>query len=134
MELALRNQTILVLIAVAVPLPRTRCARQVEFLGPAANLFFEIHRNVDSRSPILANGLVLFGRSLHSGRLNGGSGFLAAIGGDVSGCFASHTVLLTDTQLQEWSCVMNKRHACTPIAAILLFATNHYLNITRTPV
>src|SRR5260370_37963694 len=97
MELALRNQTILVLIAVAVPLPRTRCALQVEFVGAAANLFFEIHRNVDSRPPILANVPVHFGRNLHSGRLNGGSGFLAAIGGYVYACFASHTVLLTDT-------------------------------------
>ena len=113
-NLALRNQPILVLVA------RSPSALQVEFVGAAANLFFEINRNQVGRLLILAS----FGRTLHSGRLNGGSGFLAAIGGTVSGCLASHTVLLTNTQVQEWSYVMNQRHARTPIGAIRLFAMN----------
>src|ERR1019366_2813088 len=122
-NLALRNQPILILVA------RSPFALQVEFVGAAANLFFEIDRNQVIRLRILAN----FGRNFHR-RRKGGYGFLAAIGGRVSGCLASHAVLLTDTQLQKWFYVMNKRHTHTPIAAIRLFATNPPSTITRTPV
>src|ERR1019366_3712540 len=122
-DLTLRHQPILVLVAVLVA--RRPSALQVEFVGALANLFFEIDRNEVGRLRILAH----FGRNLHRGRLNGGCGFLAAIGGTVSGCLAGHTVLLTDTQLEEWSYVMNKRHTRTPIAAIRLFARNDISNI-----
>src|ERR1039458_9382732 len=71
-DLALRNQPIRVLVAVDVLLARSRSALQVEFIGAAANLFFEIDREIDreidhnevGRLPILRN----FGRNLHSGR------------------------------------------------------------------
>src|ERR1019366_493574 len=115
-DLALRNQPIRVLVAVDVLVARSRSALQVEFIGAAANLFLEIDREIDhnevGRLAILRN----FGRNLHSGRLNRGCGFLAATGGRACGCLASHAVLLTDTQFQEWSYVTNKRHSRTPIS------------------
>ena len=96
-DLALRNQPILVLIA--VPIARGGCPLQVEFVGAAANLFFKIDRafdmNLVGRSPAFAN----LGRNLHRGWRRGDSGFLAAFADTVSGRLASHCVLLTDTQL-----------------------------------
>src|ERR1017187_10139857 len=114
---------------------RSGPALQVEFIGAAADLFFQIDpsrvldrtvagnlaRNALDRLPIRgrirASFHLRFPRNLLSSRGNGDFGVLAA-GGGVSSRLACHAVLLTDTQLQEWSYIMNQRHARFPIAAI----------------
>src|ERR1700677_557432 len=120
-NLALRNEPILILVAVPA---RSRPPLQVKFVGAPANLLFkincEIARNGGGLFPILGN----FGGALHRASRNGTLCFLSATGGRVSSCLASHAVLLTGTQLEEWSYVMKKRHMRTPIAAIRLFAAN----------